>query len=198
MTTNKTILPIALVCALVVFTAGCSSFGKVEQGRVVVVDQQNKVVTIIRDSSPAAGRPKFGTLPPVVVKLPQDTNEMGPWPEAGERLLFDTQSNQVVFFDVSSGIIRTITYTPMTVIPNVAKDDPRASAARFPVIDRQNKTITIYSSADKKLVTFTVPEEYFALPDDTWKAGDDVRYYYKEPGQAIRFMNVSKTNTLEE
>jgi hypothetical protein len=198
MTTNKTILPIALVCALVVCMAGCSSFGKVEQGRVIVCDQQNRVVTVIRDSSPAAGRPKFDMLPPIMVKLPSDPNEVGPYPEAGARLLFDTQNNQVVFFDVRSGTIKTITYTPTMVIANVARDDPRASGIQFPVIDRQNKTITIYSSADKKLVTFTVPDEYFALPDDTWKAGDDVRYYYKQPGQTIRFMNVTKTNTIEE
>ena len=51
-----------------------------------------------------------------------------------------------------------------------------------------------YSARDRKLVVFAVPEEYFALPDDTWKIGDEVRYYYKDPARALRLMNVSKTD----
>jgi hypothetical protein len=38
-----------------------------------------------------------------------------------------------------------------------------------------------------------VDERYLSLPPDTWKSGDMVRYYYKEEGQALRLMNVSKT-----
>ena len=48
--------------------------------------------------------------------------------------------------------------------------------------------MTIYSRRKKILLTFAVPDEYLALPDDTWKSGDEVRYYYKQPGQALRLM----------
>jgi hypothetical protein len=32
------------------------------------------------------------------------------------------------------------------------------------------------------------------MPDDTWKIGDEVRYYYKDPAQALRLMNVTRTD----
>jgi len=44
------------------------------------------------------------------------------------------------------------------------------------------------------LLTFKPPVEYLSLPEDTWRAGDVVRYYYKDPGKTLRVMNVSKTD----
>lgn len=35
------------------------------------------------------------------------------------------------------------------------------------------------------------------MPEDTWKPGDDIRYTYRTPGQAIRMMNVSKTEIIK-
>jgi hypothetical protein len=32
------------------------------------------------------------------------------------------------------------------------------------------------------------------MPADTWRAGDVVRYYYKDPAQALRLMNVTRTD----
>ena len=61
-------------------------------------------------------------------------------------------------------------------------------------MDRTRKTIAVYSPRDRKLLVFAVPEEYYAMPDDTWKIGDEVRYYYKDPTRALRMMNVSKTD----
>jgi hypothetical protein len=48
------------------------------------------------------------------------------------------------------------------------------------------------------LTTFTVPDRYFALPEKTWDAGDEVRVYYKEEGKALRFMNVSRTDIFKK
>ena len=52
--------------------------------------------------------------------------------------------------------------------------------------------------AKELLVTFSVPEEYLALPANTWEAGDEVRIYYKEPGKAARFMNITKTDIFKK
>lgn len=52
----------------------------------------------------------------------------------------------------------------------------------------------MYSPSDKMTVTFAASADLLALPADTWKSGDVVRYYYKEPGQALRLMNVTKTD----
>jgi hypothetical protein len=180
-----------LACAALLFTLGCD-FGKVEQGRVIGYDHRNGIVTLI--PSTAIGTDKAS---PITVRVPQDPKEMGPAPEAGKRLLFDTQNKKLVVFDAAAGAIKTFTYTPVVELTNIANDDKQVKGVKFPVIDREKKTITLYSSRDKKLVTFTVADEHFSLPEDTWKAGDDVRYYFKQPGQALRMMNVTKTNVMK-
>lgn len=75
-----------------------------------------------------------------------------------------------------------------------AADKPKS----FPVVDREKKAITVYSKRQKILTTFSVPDEYFALPDNTWDSGDEVRIYYKEEGKARRFMNLSKTDIFKK
>ncbi len=75
-------------------------------------------------------------------------------------------------------------------------DDARLLAG-LPHIDRQNRTITVYDSRHRVLLTFSVSDADFNLPADTWKTGDDIRYYYKEPGQALRMMNVTRTEVSE-
>jgi len=136
-------------------------------------------------------------LPPITVKIPDNPEEMGPAPAVGKRLLFDTDKRIIVVFDAVAGSIKTIMYKPLMEAANVGKDDPRVKGVHFPIIDRQNKAITIYSTRDKKLVKFTLADEYFSLPDDTWQAGDDIRYYFKQPGQALRMMNVTRTDVMK-
>ncbi len=197
MAIRRRVWTLLLACAPALFTLGCSDLGKVDQGRVIAFDKQKGLVTVIRDSVPAANKPQYDRLPPFTVKVPANPDEMGPAPAAGKRLLFDTENKKLVVYDAIAGSIKTITYTPLLEAPNVSKDDPRVKGIQFPIVDRQNKAITIYSSRDKKLVKFTLADEYFALPDDTWQAGDDVRYYFKQPGQALRMMNVSKTDVMK-
>lgn len=182
--------PVALALA---FLPGCH-LGQVSQGRAVAFDKQKGEVTLILDSAPRADQPKYDVLPPLVVKLPLNPDETGALPEAGRLLMLDTNKRQVVFFDQDSGRIKTVSYTIVQQHDNVAKDDPRVTKAKLPFVDRQNKVVTIYSRRKKILLTFAVPEEYLALPDDTWKSGDEIRYYYKQPGQALRLMNVSRTD----
>jgi hypothetical protein len=79
------------------------------------------------------------------------------------------------------------------VFDQVAKKEKQ-----FPIVDMEKRSITIYSKRQKILSTFMVPDEYIALPDKTWEAGDEVRVYYKEDGKALRFMNISKTDTLKK
>ncbi|MGA3128787.1 MAG: DUF4881 domain-containing protein [Candidatus Korobacteraceae bacterium] len=198
MAISRRVLTLLLACVPALFTFGCSNLGKVEQGRVIAFDKEKGLVTVIRDSAPKANKPQYDVLPPFTVKIPADPNEMGPAPVAGKRLLFDTANKKIVVFDTVAGNIKTITYTPLTEASNVAKDDLRVKGIPFPIVDRKNKAIMIYSSRDKKLVKFTLADEYFALPDDTWQAGDDVRYYYKQPGQALRMMNVTRTDIMKQ
>jgi hypothetical protein len=44
------------------------------------------------------------------------------------------------------------------------------------------------------LITFPVSDELLAMPVETWRSGDVVRYYYKDPAHALRLMNVTQTD----
>ena len=180
--------------AILSFAAGCANSGNVEQGRAIGFDKQKGIVTLILDSAPKSDQPKYDVLPPVVVKLPVDPSETGPAPEAGKLLALDTKNRIVVFFDATSATLKTVSYQLVNEQDDVSRNDPRLANRTFPLVDRQNKTVTIYSRRKRILLTFALPEEYLALPDDTWKSGDEIRYYYKQPGQALRLMNVSKTD----
>lgn len=193
----KTSLLLASLLCLAL-TLGCD-FGKVNQGRVIEYNQTTGEVTYIRDSNyMEPGKPKYDILPPVTVKIPVDPKEMGPEPEAGKRMLLDYQNRKIVIFDTESQDFLTINYTLIEQHDNVFRDDPRVAGKEFPVVDREKKTITVYSARQRELVTFSVPDQYFQRPDNTWKAGDEIRYYYKDPTQSLRMMNVTKTDIFKK
>ena len=183
---------VVIAAGALLSAVACGNYGKVEQGRAVAFDKQNGVVTLILDSAPQSDQPRYDVLPPVKVKVPPDLSEMGAAPEPGKMLYANFDKQQIVIFDPEAAAIKTVSYTVVERFDNVNRDDPRVAKAKPPRVDRQKKNVTIYSRRYKILLTFAVPDEYLALPDNTWKAGDEIRYYYKEPGQALRLMNVSK------
>lgn len=191
------ILPLILVL-------GCGELGKVDQGRVIEYDKEKGAVILIRDMKADPKNPDYSHLPPFTYELPKDPAEMGPEPKAGKRMKLDTKKRQIVIFDTATQNFKTIDYTLIDQKEKVAKDDPLVYDAakdepkKFPVVDREKKTIAIYSKRQKIYTVFSLPDEYFALPDDTWTAGDEVRIYYKEEGKARRFMNISKTDIYKK
>jgi hypothetical protein len=177
--------------ALPLVLAGCSPSGNVEQGQVIEYRRSAGTVTLIRDSNyrdPA--NPRFDMLPPATVRMPSDPAEMGPEPAAGKLLAFDWGERRAVIFHSPTGTLRTVEITPLDRRGRLSAAD----AARLPFVDRGSRTVTAWWPRDRQAFVFTVPDEYLALPDDTWKAGDEVRYYYRDPGQALRLMNVTKTD----
>ncbi len=191
------ILPLALM-------VGCGEYGKVDQGRVIKFDKEKGLVTLIRDFKADPQNPDYDHLPPVVYEVPKDPHEMGAEPKAGYRIKLDAKNRQMVVFDNAAQGFKTINYTLIEQKENVGREDPlvydkdAGKAKKFPAIDKEKKTISIYSSRQKLFVTFSLPEEYFALPDSTWDAGDEVRIYYREEGKARRFMNISKTDIFKK
>jgi hypothetical protein len=181
----------------------CSEFGKVDQGRVVKFDKDKYTATIIRDVKHDPQNPDYNYLPPLTYALPKDPMEMGPEPKAGGRMKLDTKNKQIVVFDPTSQNFKTINYMLVEEKDNVERDDPlvydkaEKKAKKFPVVNKDKKTITIYSGRQKILVTFSLPDEYFSLPDSTWDAGDEVRIYYKEEGKAQRCMNITRTDIFK-
>ncbi|MBM4283883.1 MAG: DUF4881 domain-containing protein [Deltaproteobacteria bacterium] len=185
------ILPAALIL-------GCAELGKVDQGRVVEFDSAKGIVTLIQDKRAEPGNPDYNTLPPHVYRIPEDPYEMGPEPKAGRRMKLDTKAKVITIFDPKTQAFQEILYTLIDQREGVPMTSPLVARKEFPLIDKEKKTITIYSSRQRVLVTFTVPEEFMALPREAWEAGDEVRVYYKEEGKALRLMNITQTDIFKK
>jgi hypothetical protein len=168
---------------------GCANLGTVEQGRVIAYDRTSGQITLIRDSAgPQVAKPAYDRLPPISVKPPQDPDEMGPEPQAGKLMGVDLKNREMIIYDTAAKQLRTIRYTPIQERHNVAK------STGLPVIDKAKQTITVYCREEHIALTFAASAELLAMPADTWKTGDEVRYYFKDPAQALRMMNVTRTD----
>jgi len=190
--------PALLAIPLLIGALGCGDLGRVDQGRAVAFDKGQGTVTFIRDASTKLGQPDYSVLPPVTYRIPTDRKEMGPDPEAGLRMSLDLQAGEVVVYDPASQGFQTIPFNLVEKKEKVEKDDSQVAGKTFPLLDDAKKTVTIYSGRQKTLVTFSLADEFFSLPPKTWVAGDEVRVYFKEPGKALRLMNVSKTDIFRK
>lgn len=103
------------------------------------------------------------------VRLPADPREMGPVPEPGGLMRLDRARGVAVWY---AGVVNE------TPVRFCAPGEPGAVAVR--------------DGGD--VVAFIPPAAYRNLPAATWKFGDEIRYYYKDPGQALRMMNVTRTD----
>lgn len=185
------LLPLALVMS-------CGELGKVDQGRVIAFDSAKGIVTLIQDKKAEPGNPDYDTLPPHTYAVPTDPNEMGPEPKAGLRMKLDLDKKIIKIFDPGTKAFKDITFAVLDKKIGVAKDDPLVAGKKLPAVDKEKKTLTVYSGRQKLYAVLSLPEEDIDRPADTWEAGDEVRIYYKEPGKALRFMNISKTDIFKK
>lgn len=176
---------------------GCGDMGKVEQGRVISFDNAKATVTFIHDVKADPGNPDYSGAP-LTFALPTDPMDRGEDPKAGMRMKLDAKAKEIVIYDPATQEFKKIAYTLIDQKEKVDKDNPLVKGKKFPMVDRTKKAITIYSGRQKLLSTFSVPDEYLSLPDNTWEAGDEIRIYYKEPGKALRFQNITKTDIFKK
>ena len=186
-----------LAATLVLGGLGCGELGKVDQGRVIAFDKAKETVTFINDVKHDPANPDYSGAP-MTFALPKDPADRGEDPKAGKRMKLDAKTREIVIYDTATQSMKKITYTLIDQKEKVGKDDPLVKGKKFPLVEKDKKAITIYSGRQKLLTTFSLPDEYFALPDDTWEAGDEVRIYYKEPGKALRFMNITRTDIFKK
>ena len=173
----------------------CGQLGKVDQGRVVAFDGNQGLLTLVRESDVKNSKePRYDVLPPVTVFVPRDPEQMGPFPEAGKLMEFDLEHSVLVVFDSGRQSFRRIGFSLIHQEHNVSMRDRRVAGKQFPVLDPTSGTITIYSPWQRLLAKISVAGEYWNLPEDTWRFGDEVRYYYKDRRHALRMMNVTKTD----
>jgi len=187
----------SLAATLVLGGLGCGDLGKVDQGRVIAFDNAKGTVTFINDVKHDLANPDYSGAP-MTFSLPKDPADRGEDPKAGKRMKLDAKTREIVIYDAGTQSMKKITYTLIDQKEKVGKDDPLVKGKKFPLVEKDKKAITIYSGRQKLLTTFSLPDEYFALPDDTWEAGDEVRVYYKEPGKSLRFMNITRTDIFKK
>lgn len=186
-------LLLSLVVALSFALAACDFDGGVEQGRCVAYDQAANTVAVVVDTTLDPFNPHYsGGVH--TFKLPTNPLDMGPAPVAGGRLMMEIDKGIFLYFDQQEQKVKEmpVQYT------NVEKGVNAKAVAgkKFPAIDKAASTVTVYSPLLKAIVTFKVPEDAIDLPSYIWTAGDEVRIAFRNENkdQAIRFMNVSKTN----
>jgi hypothetical protein len=183
-----------MVLAAAASLSACGPMGQVDQGIVVAYDAAAGEVTLVLDSNPnEPGNPRYDRLPPVKVRVPADPSRMGPQPEAGGLIAVDIPGGRATVFDPSSGNVQSVPFEIVERAEGVAAGDSRVVRGAVPRVDPAAGTVTLYSPRTRQLLTIRVPGEFAGLPPASWRAGDEVRYYFKDPAQALRMMNVSRT-----
>lgn len=200
----RKILPMLLVLIGLSLT-GCGEYGKVEQGRTVAYDKTTTPPTawIIQDSGIDDKHPQYTVLPAHPFQTPLDPGEMGAEPFAALRLKLDVDAKIITMYNPDTKQFDKLSFDLVERHDGVnvrrkhplVYDDSTGKARKFPVINEADRSITIYSARQEMLATIKLSEEDFGkYKGEQWDAGDEVRVYYKEPGKALRFMNITKTD----
>ncbi len=184
------LLPLTLVF-------GCGERGQVVQGRVINKNKDKKTIDLVLDVKHELGNPIYDQLPPVTYEFPQDPAEMGPEPKAGKLMEVDPDKKEITVYNAATQTFKSIPYKLVEEVRNVGIRDPRAQK-KFPMVDRDKKTITVYHKRKRLITTFSLSDEYYKMPDETFGFGDEVRIYAKVPGKSHRLMNISETDIYKK
>lgn len=192
-------LLLILVLGLTTFLAACNFEGGVEQGRCVAFNPEAKTMTIVVDVTHDQFNPHYSGGAHTY-KLPASPGEMGPTPVVGGRLMIDLAKNTVLIYDNNANAVREIPVQFVDVEKNIRPKHPKVAGKTFPIVDKEQQTVTVYSSRLSALITFKVPASEIDLPVYAWTAGNEMRVAFRtsDKDQAIRIMNVSKTNIFSK
>ena len=192
-------LLLILVLGLTTFLAACNFEGGVEQGRCVAFNPEAKTMTIVVDVTHDQFNPHYSGGAHTY-KLPASPGEMRPTPVVGGRLMIDLAKNTVLIYDNNANAVREIPVQFVDVEKNIQPKHPKVAGKTFPVVDKEQQTVTVYSSRLSALITFKVPASEIDLPVYAWTAGNEMRVAFRtsDKDQAIRIMNVSKTNIFSK
>ena len=192
-------LLLILVLGLTTFLAACNFEGGVEQGRCVAFNPEAKTITIVVDVTHDQFNPHYSGGAHTY-KLPASPGEMGPTPVVGGRLMIDLAKNTVLIYDNNANAVREIPVQFVDVEKNIRPKHPKVAGKTFPIVDKEQQTVTVYSSRLSALITFKVPASEIDLPVYAWTAGNEMRVAFRtsDKDQAIRIMNVSKTNIFSK
>lgn len=190
------VLKLIALFAFCLSLAACD-FGQVEQGRCVAYNPDTKTFVLVLDVKHDVVNPSY-TGGVVTYTMPADPAEIGPEPVPGGRVMIDHEKSEVILY--KDGKLENVPVQFTDVQKGIKANNPKVKGVKYPIVNKEEGTVTEYSRRMQEIVTFKVPAEYLDLPDTIWEAGDECRIYYKENAkhQALRFMNVSKTNIFKK
>lgn len=193
----RILLSLALAFSFALLTA-CDFDGGVEQGRCVGLDRPQNPDLVVDVNHDQFNPDYSGGVH--TFKLPAEARDMGPVPEVGGRLMINLEKSELVIYDPSTKSVKAVSVDFTDVEKNIKSSHPKVAGKTFPIIDREQGTITVYSARLNALVTFKAPTGLLDLPPYTWTAGNEMRIAYRnaDKGQAIRIMNVTKTNIFKK
>jgi hypothetical protein len=205
----RKILPLLLVLLACLMLAGCGEYGKVEQGTVMIAGKDK--VTIIVDNNMDPKKPADYTSKIELHEwvLPPVGDERGAEANAGLCLHLDVAKKVITMYNPREKKIEKLSFEVINDITRGIRLNRRnevlhnvkviRAAADFPVVDEANKTVQLFyrrlEGNQSRLTTIKLADADFAkFQKKEWGAGDEVRIYFKEPGKALRFMNITKTD----
>jgi len=139
-------------------------------GRCVAYDKAKNTIAIIKDTNNDKANPNF-QLPAVTYTLPSGAEPV----KFGKRINLDTKANKMKYYDDTSSSFKMIDFTLVEKKEAVEPNDALVANGKFPVINKEKKTVSIYSKRQKALTVISVSADAAALPEYTYDSGDDLK-----------------------
>lgn len=139
-------------------------------GRCVGFDKDKGTITIIKDAKNDKANPDF-QLPAATYTAPSGTEGI----KAGKRTKLDLKENKLKYYDDASSSFKTIDFTLVEKKENIIPEDAIVANKKFPAIDKDKKTVTIYSKRQQVLTVIGVKDDALALSDKVYDSGDDLK-----------------------
>lgn len=172
------------------------------QGRVIDYDPNMNQIKIIRDANNDISKPDYNTLPLLTFELAKDIIPKGSEPTDGYRINTNAEAGVITVYDPQNNIFKDLKITIVQKIMNVQRDDPLVfdkvtkEPVKFPIIEKGQNTITLYSQRQKIFLKFKVDEKLFELPEKAWRAGDDIKISVQDNKKVIKYTNLTKSDLL--
>jgi hypothetical protein len=84
------------------------------------------------------------------------------------------KENKLKYFDDASVSFKTIDFTLVEKKEGIEAEDPIVANSSFPAIDKEKKTVSIYSRRQKVLTIISVADDALNLPVKVYDSGDDL------------------------